>query len=214
MIQNVPTIYEPHSAAGAERAYGKFIFPYAVEGPHAMPVQDGTVLETAFWASFTAGRGVAVVISRFCHPLILLLSDLVLNLVCGIFLASLAKSHEITLWVFTCFFGTVLSPLFPACLVWANFYVEITAKMTALAFVSAAGGAFVFSWLSGYLFQYHGPPSLMYLIAGYAGCAFLIFLVMFLVARKRGKRHMSVVQPADKEPKEDDVNADVELLKD
>ena len=42
---------------GAERAFGKFIFSYSVEGPPGLSSSDATVVETVFWATFTAGRG-------------------------------------------------------------------------------------------------------------------------------------------------------------
>ena len=156
------------SFVGAERAYGKFIFAYSTEGPPKMSIKDGTILETLFWATFTAGRGVAIIISKFCPPLLMLVVDLVLNVLAGAMLASLAGSSKTVLWISNCVFGSVLSPLFPASLAWAHFYVKMTAMMTALAFIASAAGAFIFSWLSGYLFEYSGKQSLMYIILGYA----------------------------------------------
>ena len=177
-------------SAGAERAYGKFIFAYCVEGPLKLSNKDGTIVETLFWATFTAGRGASIIISKFCPPLLMLVVDLGLNVLSGAMLASLANSSETVLWIFNCMFGSVLSPLFPASLAWANFYIKMTAMMTALAFIASAAGAFVFSWLSGYLFEYTGPQSIMYIILGYAVTASIVFVMMYMVGRKKGKRVM------------------------
>ena len=121
----------------------------------------------------------------------MLIVDLGLNVLAAAMLASLAGTSQTVLWIFNCLFGSVLSPLFPASLAWAHFYIKMTAMMTALAFIASAAGAFVFSWLSGYLFEYTGPPSLMYLMLGYAVTASLMFVLMYLVARKKGKRDMT-----------------------
>ena len=156
-----------------------------------MSDKDGTIVETVFWATFTAGRGAAIIISKFCPPLLMLIVDLGLNVLAAAMLASLAGSSQTVLWIFNCLFGSVLSPLFPASLAWAHFYIKMTAMMTALASIASAAGTFVFSWLSGYLFEYTGPPSLMYLMLGYAVTASLMFVLMYLVARKKGKRDMT-----------------------
>ena len=189
--------------SGAERAYGKFIFAYSVEGPPHMSNQDGTVIETLFWALFTAGRGVSVIISKFCPPLIMLIVDLILNVAATAIMTILADKHSAALWFSNCLFGAVLSPLFPSCLAWANFYIKMSAKITALAFTAAAVGSFGFSWLSGYLFEYKGPSSLMYLMLGYAVTALSVFMVTFLVAKRKGQRDMHSSGMEDDQGKEE-----------
>ena len=59
--------------------------------------------------------------------------------------------------------------------------------MVLVCFLSFLG-AILFSWLSGYLFEYHGPPSLMYLILGYSVVATLFFILMYLVGRYNQRR--------------------------
>ena len=182
-----------------------------MEGPTKLSNKDGTIVETLFWATFTAGRGVAIIISKFCPPLLMLIVDLALNVLAATMLASFAGSSQTVLWIFNCVFGSVLSPLFPASLAWAHFYVKMTAMMTALAFIASAAGAFVFSWLSGYLFEYTGPSSLMYLMVGYATTAFIVFTVMYLIGRKKGKRAMGE-DHVDRQKGDDEVGGNLKVV--
>ena len=172
---------------------------------------DGTTVETLFWATFTAGRGVAIIISKFTPPLLMLLVDLTLNVVATAILSIFGTKYVLALWIGNCLFGSVLSPLFPASMAWANFYIKMSAMMTALAFIASAAGAFVFSWLCGYLFEYEGPDSLMYLLLGYAITATVVFSVMYGIGRKKGKRDMSDGDDGAKEETEAGQKLNVQL---
>ena len=153
---------------GAERAYGKFLFSFAVDSNIHMVPRMATILETVFWASFTASRGIATLASRWVSPAHLLICVLTIKIVSACLLAAFADTNQIVLWVGSSTFGASVSPIFPASLLWVNLYLEMDAMMNAFAFVASAFGAMVFSWLSGYLFEYHGPPYLMYFMVCYA----------------------------------------------
>ncbi len=173
---------------GAERAYGRFIYAYAIEGPHQFSTGDGTMIESLFWLTFTGTRIVTMIISFWVSATILISTSLVLSVGVSIALAFAVQTNSTLLWVFNCGFGIVLAPLMPASIAWADSYVIMSPMMTALAFISAATGSFIFSWLSGSLYQNSGPQSLMHLILVYSIITTLVFSVLYLLGRKRGTR--------------------------
>ncbi len=187
---------------GAERAYGKFVFAFAVE-TESMSRQSGTTLESVFWLAFTAGRGLATLVSGWIRPATLVLGELAINTVSAAVLSFFVLRSPLVLWIFTALFAMSLSPLFPGALAWANVSINMTAMATGVAFIATAGGAFAFSWLSGYLFQYHGEMSLMYLMLGYTVTAVMLFLVLLLLKRFYDR---SDTQPRSLDVKDQDVS--------
>ena len=167
---------------GAERAYGKFIYSFATKSSLKFNKDGASSLNTVFWAAFTAGRGLSTLLATKLHPTVLLVLELSLNVISAVVLASCSLLNPIILWVFSSLFAACLSPMFPAGIIWFNSQLPLSTVATSIAFVGSALGAMLFSWLSGYLFEYHGPPSLMYLMVGYAGVLTALCLLMFLLA--------------------------------
>ena len=173
---------------GGERAYGKFIFSYAREGKPGFSVGEATTLNSVFWICFTVGRGVATIMARWCPLHILLFIELGLNILCSICLAIWGYSIHLILWIFSGVLGFVLSPVFPACLAWANLYVVMKGLAVAIVFIGSATGGMVYQWLTGYLFEYHGPEMLMYVMLGYAVFLTCVYVILFCVGRHHGQR--------------------------
>ena len=175
---------------GAERMYGRFIYAYAIEGPHELSTDDGTIIETLFWATFTGTRLLNILVSYWVPASILISGSLLLSVGVTIVLAFFSQDQAIVLWIFNCLFGVVLAPILPASIAWADRYITMTAMMTALAFIASAAGAFIFSWLSGSLYESAGPPSLMHLLVVYSFLCTLVFAVLLILGKKKGLRQI------------------------
>ena len=178
---------------GAERAYGRFIYAYAIEGPHKMSSDDGTIIETLFWSSFTGSRLLNIVISYWLPASVMIFGSLLLSIGVSIVLAFFSGGDVLILWIFNCLFGILLAPILPASIAWADRYITMTAMMTALAFIASAAGAFIFSWLSGSLYERVGPPSLMHLLVVYSFLCTFVFLILLLLGRKKGPRQTRTI---------------------
>ncbi|ELT95977.1 hypothetical protein CAPTEDRAFT_92160 [Capitella teleta] len=172
---------------GAERAYGKFIFVYAVIGPAQMAKAQATILETVFWTTFVLGRFLAIVFSNFVSPTKLLIGDLAITVVATSLLAALQQNIYV-LWICTAVFASMISPVFPSAIAWANLYIEMTPMATSVAFISSASADFAYSWISGWLFEYKGPPSLMYFMVAYALVSCTFFSVLVILGRLHRSR--------------------------
>ena len=92
-----------------------------------------------------------------------------------------------------------LSPVFPAALVWANAYVEMTAVAVSVPYVGSAVGGMVYQYLIGFLFDKHGEETLMNVVLGYAINLALVYIVLQIVALRHGKR-------SQKEGRKNNVN--------
>ena len=176
---------------GAERAYGRFIYAYAIEGPHELSTDDGTIIETLFWSTFTGTRLLNIIVSYWVPASILIGGSLVLSIGVSVVLAFISENYVIVFWIFNCAFGIVLAPILPASIAWADRYITMTAMMTALAFIASAAGAFIFSWLSGSLYESAGPPSLMHLLVVYSVLCTLVFAVLLVLGKKKGSRKLA-----------------------
>ena len=170
---------------GAERAYGKFLFPFATESALKMTKDAGATLETVFWITFTAGRGLVTIAAKWVPATQLLVVELVVGLASTITLALGGERHIIVIWVGTAVYASVMSPVFPSAMIWASTHMELSAMATSLAFICTAVNAIFFSWFAGYLFEYQGPASLMWLMLCNAITAFLMFIFLFLIVRRK-----------------------------
>jgi FHS family Na+ dependent glucose MFS transporter 1 len=197
---------------GAERAYGKFIlrysnhtshafsysgkfiFVYAVKGPLHMAKSTGTILETVFWVTFTGGRFGAIILSKFISPTKMLMGDFVITIIATSLLVSL-QGNAYILWICTGVFASMISPVFPASIAWANLYIDMTPMATSIAFISSATCDLAYSWISGTLMEYKGPPSLMYFMLTYA----LISSTLFAILAFLGRLHQSRVHAREGE---------------
>lgn len=194
---------------GAERAYGNFLFSFSVESILKMSPESASILKTVFWASFTSGRGIATLASNWAPPHTLIACEIAIKIISAFLLAFLANTNPIILWVMSGVLGATIAPIFPACLVWTNLYIEMNAAMNAFAYLSTALGDFAFSWLTGYLFEYKGPMYLMYLMLAYAlvtGCVYLLLYFFFKLVK------MPKVDKKDNDVKVDGVvNESIEI---
>lgn len=173
------------SIVGGERAYGKFIYSYATDGELKLSSDDASVLNSLFWICFTCGRGVSIVAAKFIHPKLLLGVELVFNVVSCVVLAVWGGSVAEVLWVFTGVLGFFLSPVFAAGMAFANQYITMTGSAVALVFVGSSAGGMVYQYVTGYLFENHGPHSLMYVMVGYAFSLSVVYVLMVVLVRGR-----------------------------
>ncbi|CAH1789588.1 unnamed protein product [Owenia fusiformis] len=171
---------------GGERTLSKFLFAFATDGPLKFTKDNATILNTVFWASFTAGRGLAMLAAKFVGPRILLIVELIMNLIVAIVLLTLGYRFAIVMWIFTALQGACLAPLFPSGIAWLNIYLKVTGMALAVFYIGASFGGMAFQWVTGYLFQNYGPMSWLYIILVYAIAVNIIFWAMQVIAWKFG----------------------------
>lgn len=177
------------SVVGGERAYGKFIFSYAIEGDLKLTKSQATWLNAVYWISFTLARFLAFVAAKWIPIHILLLIETSGTLLTGIFLNIFYKNVT-AFWVLNISIGFFKSPLFPSCLGWANRYMEISAMTIMVVNIGSATGGIFVQWMTGYMFEYYGPHTFLYIIIGYCIIIFCLFIIMHLIAHRHGDRYL------------------------
>ncbi|XP_024275673.1 sodium-dependent glucose transporter 1 isoform X1 [Oncorhynchus tshawytscha] len=166
---------------GAEVAYGSFIFTYAKDYIH-MDEAQAAGLNSLFWGTFAAGRGLAIFFVSCMHPGTMILLSLVGCTLSSLFL-TLFSTNRVALWICTGVYGASMSTTFPSGISWVEQYTTVTGSSAAVFVVGAALGEMVLPALMGFLLgRIHGHPLLMYLTLATATMTSILFPFMFWLA--------------------------------
>jgi len=167
---------------GMEVTYGGFILTYAVRGPPKMTKDRGAFLTSVFWGCFSLGRLFGIPLSRALSPAVLLLLDVFLTCFSAMGLILSGRKIDSILWVCSGTLGFGMSSIFACGVNWAEQYISMTGKATAVLVVAAATGEMVVPIVVGQLFDRKGPISLMYVVLGVAVGTGIIFLLLLRLA--------------------------------
>ncbi|CAB1342856.1 unnamed protein product [Coregonus sp. 'balchen'] len=166
---------------GAEVAYGSFIFTYAKDYIH-MDEAQAAGLNSLFWGTFAACRGLAIFFAPCMHPGTMILLSLVGCTLSSLFL-TLFNRNRVALWLCTGVYGAFMSTTFPSGISWVEQYTTVTGRSAAVFVVGAALGEMVLPALMGFLMgRIHGHPLLMYLTLASATITSILFPFMFWLA--------------------------------
>ena len=173
---------------GGERAYGKFLFSYALESELKLNQDQAAWLNSVYWICFTAARFIAFIVSRWVPIHIMLFVQVFGTLASAIGL-NVFHNKVIPFWVLTSTMGFFKSPLFPSCLGWANRYMEISSMTIMCVNVGSSAGGMIVQWLTGYMFEYYGPRSFVFILGGYSLMICILFIIMHVVTTRQGERY-------------------------
>ncbi|XP_071334534.1 sodium-dependent glucose transporter 1 [Trachinotus anak] len=166
---------------GAEVAYGSFIFTFAKDYAH-MPQSQAAGLNSLFWATFAACRGLAIFFAACAYPGTLILLSLVGSTVSSLLLCLFSR-EKMALWVCTGLYGASMATTFPSGISWVEQYTTVTSHTAAIFVVGAALGEMVLPALVGFLLgKFPDHPLLMYLSLLTATCTSILFPVMYKLA--------------------------------
>ncbi|XP_014898332.1 sodium-dependent glucose transporter 1 [Poecilia latipinna] len=170
---------------GAEVAYGSFIFTFAKDYAH-MPEAHAAGLNSLFWGTFAATRGMAIFFAACLYP-----GTMILLCLLGTMLSSLLlcffTNHNAVLWVGTSLYGASMATTFPSGISWLEQYTTVTGHTAAAFVVGAATGEMVLPALVGFLLGiFPKQPLLMYLSLITAVFTSILFPVMYKVATAPG----------------------------
>ncbi|KAK1170211.1 sodium-dependent glucose transporter 1-like [Acipenser oxyrinchus oxyrinchus] len=166
---------------GAEVAYGSFIFTYAKDFV-GMDENQAAGLNTLFWGSFAAVRGLAIIFANCLKPGTMILLDLVGCTVSSLFL-TLYCQNRISVWAGTAVYGASMATTFPSGISWLEQYTKITGCSAAVFVVGAALGEMVIPSVVGFLLgKTQDNPVLMYTALGTSTISAILFPVMYKLA--------------------------------
>ena len=170
-----------------ERAYGKFLYPYARNSKLKFNRSDAALLTGVYWISFTVSRMVAFIVAKWLPVHIMMFIEITGMLACVILL-NVFNDNRVAFWVLSTCFGFFKSPLYPTGLGWLNRYMEVTSMVILVVNIGGATGGIFGQWLTGYLFQHYGPQSFLYTILVWTILVAVFFSIMHFIAHRHGDR--------------------------
>ncbi|XP_072499166.1 sodium-dependent glucose transporter 1 [Notamacropus eugenii] len=166
---------------GAEVTYGSYVFSFATL--HAgMSESQAAGLNSAFWGTFAACRGMAICFATCLQPGTMIVLSNVGSLAASLLLVIFDKNH-ICLWVATAVYGASMATTFPSGVSWIEQYVTIKGKSAALFVIGAALGEMVIPVVVGSLQgKYPHLPGILYVSLGSAIVTGVLFPIMYKLA--------------------------------
>ncbi len=143
---------------GVEVGFSGWLKTYA-EGINLAGASAPTLLNTAFWVSFTLGRLVAVVLASRVRSGLLLATACSLTIVLlGVMV--LADGRSSAVWVTTVLIGFAVAPQFATMIAYAEEHIALSGRSTSW-FVSGAGmGGLVLPFLIGQMLDRSGSAAM------------------------------------------------------
>lgn len=175
-------------AVGGERAYGKFLFSFAIESDVQFSKNEASYLQSAFWASFTFGRLIGGPIAKFVPVNYMIIGNIVGDIITATILAIWAPTEAIILWIFTCFMGICIAMAYPNGMSWSNLHLDMNSMAVMLLTVGGACGGFIYQSVTGSLFENVGPETLMYVMVMYAVAMAIVYTIMETLAYCHARR--------------------------
>jgi fucose permease len=169
--------------AGAEVAFGGWIYTYAVKLNLAAPTQ-AAYLTSIFWGALTLGRLLSIPLAARLRPVVLLFGSLSGCLV-SLALIWIFPHSVSMLWAASCGIGLSMAAIFPTTLSFSERRMPITGQITGFFFVGACLGAMSIPWGVGQVMQFRGPQSMMALLIICIVAAGIVLTGICLKARTR-----------------------------
>ncbi|NXD69891.1 MFS4B protein, partial [Eolophus roseicapillus] len=166
---------------GAEVTYGSYIFTYA-EVFAEMKENEAAALNSVFWGTFAACRGVAIFCAACLYPGVMILLSIIGSAVSSSCLAFFAKSPAL-LWVGTAVYGASMATIFPSGISWIEQYTVVQGKSASLFVIGAALGEMCIPAVVGYLQgRFHRVPVVMYTALVTSAVTVVLFPLMYKLA--------------------------------
>ncbi|XP_078614156.1 sodium-dependent glucose transporter 1-like [Branchiostoma floridae x Branchiostoma japonicum] len=181
-------------------AFTQYMVSYMVE-TNMFSKADANVVYSTFWISYASMRWVSIAAAAWVPVHIMLSVEITGLFISSIVLAVWGATNKTVFWAFTCILGLSVAPIFPGGTAWANRYLDASSIVFAICLIGASVGGTVSNYLTGYLFEYVGPRSMLYFFMG-CGCALLpTFAVMQITVSSRFAAKPSARQVVELETK-------------
>ncbi|XP_036920729.1 LOW QUALITY PROTEIN: sodium-dependent glucose transporter 1 [Sturnira hondurensis] len=166
---------------GAEVTYGSYVFSFAVT--HAgMAESEAAGLNSMFWGSFAACRGLAIFFATCLQPGAMIVLSNIGSLVSSFFLV-LFNKNAACLWIATSVYGASMATTFPSGISWVEQYTTIHGKSAAFFVVGASLGEMAIPAVVGILQgKYPDLPVVLYTSLGAAVATAVLFPGLYKLA--------------------------------
>lgn len=173
---------------GMEVTFGGFIMTFAVQS-FAWSKDKGVILTSLFWGALATGRGLSIFLARCLLPSWMLIANILLVLLASLILSIGLNEYQDLLWPGTLLFGLGLSSIFPTGMSWAEHYMTVTGKATAVLIMGSALGEMVIPAVTGFFMVKKQKMVLMYVMFALSLLSCLCFIIMQNLASNQRRKY-------------------------
>ncbi|XP_052778293.1 sodium-dependent glucose transporter 1A-like [Mya arenaria] len=177
------------NAFGGERVVANFIRSFSIDQLQ-FSNDDASYINTAFWISFTVGRVLFSIAAKWVSIRILILIETGGLTVIAVLMNILAKHNTMAHWVLVQPLGVFIAPLWPSCMAWIDYHMELTGIGMMIFMLGGSVGGICHLRLIGYLYENFGPQTFLYQVVGYAGLALVLAISLNVVGSQHGNRFL------------------------
>ena len=147
---------------------------------------SGSVLTSAFWASYGLFRFLGIFLVKLFKPKTLLFvfgAGLPTTFI-GVLVSSIFIS-DVGMWICGILAGVSMSILFPTMFTWAEeCLLPVSGKISSLFLIASSAGSMTNPVILGYLMDEHSPLWFCYLLLGESIICFVVLLTLFVIEKK------------------------------
>jgi len=172
---------------GLQGSFGSYIYTYAVKSNIGITTDDAAYLNSLFWGSLALGRLLAIFVSMYVSPKVMLLFDIT-GCLASIISMFIFRFRPLSLWIGTATFGLCLSNIFPTSVSMAESYFRLTGTITCFFVVCSGLGEMAVPLLIGKLFDVIGPISFLAVSTILCFASVGIYIAVIITGRGIAKR--------------------------
>ncbi|XP_053391794.1 sodium-dependent glucose transporter 1-like [Mercenaria mercenaria] len=173
--------------AGGDRMIGNFIRSYAID-QLGFSKDSASVLNTAYWITFSAGRLIFIFLARCISIRILILVEAGGMALSSLLLMIFADESSLSLWIIIQFFSFFCAAIWPTGIAWTDYHIELTGLGMSLQTLGASVGGVCHMRLIGFLYEHYGPKTFLYQTLGYGALQFVLASCLDIVGAQHGNR--------------------------
>lgn len=175
---------------GAEATVGIYLFSYLTEKKNPFDNAEAAFLNSAYFASYTAGRGVGILFGKILQPSKMLFAYSIACIVICIVLGIFAYDSDTILWIFIILLGVGHSVLYPGGIAFANQYLNINAMGLFVFTLGSVAGSALYPFLCGLFFNDNKYKAFTYILLLTAVIRFIFYVIALIIAIITKGEHM------------------------
>lgn len=165
------------SLVGKDVSIGTFLFTIAVEGKLHFSKTQASYWNTAFFACYSFGRLLASGASYLCSTNVMFFAEVIFNAAVVVAIVFVGLKSIVFFWILSLLFNIFAGPMFPSGITWMSQYIEVKGMTLAVLDIGTGVAGIIFSWLSGYLYQYGSAEDVIYLSLGCNICLLFTLII-------------------------------------
>lgn len=169
---------------GLENGAHSFLMAFMVE-EFGWTKTSGSNAITVFWACYTAGKVLGVVLSRVISPCAMMLICLTGANIAVVLWIVISPLYNVISWAMISLLGLFMSMVFPAGISFTNAYLSgVSSKVMAWIMTCADMGNTFNPLLMGYLMQHQRPVSYLYILIGECFASLCLILIISVIIQR------------------------------